>query len=148
MNASLISQALAQAIPNPEAEELGMRLARTGALAELLPAVAAKEREELVAEHPDWSDADKAALRATADEVAHAAINKISAAIGNEYALNLSMDDLHALVAFNESPLAKRWREITPSAVAQAMTAAGDVDFKDEAWAAYCAKTGKDAATG
>lgn len=143
----LIAIALAQTTPgsgpSAEAEALGVRLAQTGTLATMMPAILTKEREELVAEHPDWSDADKAALRAAADGVAQAAIARINAAIGHQYAQRLSVEDLRVLVAFNEGPVATRWREVTPVAVMQAMGEAGDLDFKGDARKAYCAKTGK-----
>ena len=66
---SLILALALLAAPDPTAEALalGRRLAETGTLATLLPLKTAQEREELVAEHPDWSEADKAALRQEAD---------------------------------------------------------------------------------
>jgi len=139
----LLAIVMAQTAPSAEAEALGVRLAQTGTLAALLPAILAKEREELAAEHPEWSDADKAALRATADEVGRAGIARITAAIGHQYARQLSIEDLRALVAFNEGPAAARWRAATPGAVMQAMASAGDLDFKGDTRKAYCARTGK-----
>jgi hypothetical protein len=139
----LIAIAMAQTAPSAEAEALGVRLAQTGTLAALMPVIVAKDLDELVAEHPDWSEADKAGLRATADELAQAGIARLTAAIGHGYAQKLSLEDLRALVAFNEGPVAKRWRDATPGAVMQAMTAVGQMDFKADARKAYCAKTGK-----
>lgn len=141
--APLIALALAQTAPGAEAEALGVRLAETGTLAALLPAVVAKDREALVAAHPELSEADKAALRATADAVARAGIARLTAAIGHGYAARLSLDDLRALVAFNESPAAKHWREATPDAVMQALAAVGDMNFQEDARKAFCARTGK-----
>ncbi len=139
----MLALLLAQAVPTPEAETLGRRLAETGTLAAMLPMIVAKDREVLVAEHSDWSDADKAALRATADEVAKAGIDRLMAATGHAYAAKLSVADLRALVAFNESEAAKHWRAATPAAVAEAMAKVGDMNFKEEAAKAFCAKTGK-----
>jgi len=143
MIALMLAAALAQTAPTPEAETLGKRLAETGTLAAVLPMIVAKDREALVAEHPDWSDADKAALRATADEVAKAGIDRLMAATGHAYATRLSIADLRVLVAFNESEAAKHWRAITPAAVMEAMGKVGDINFKEEAARAFCSKTGK-----
>lgn len=139
----LVAVLMAQTAPSAEAEALGVRLAETGTLAALLPAIVAKDREALVAEHPELSDADKAALRATADEVAKAGIARLTAAIGHGYAAKLSIEDLRALVAFNQSPAARHWREATPAAVAQALAAVGEMNFQADARKAFCAKTGK-----
>ena len=57
----LIAIVMTQTAPSAEAEALGVRLAQTGTLAALLPTITAKEREEMVARHPELSDADKAA---------------------------------------------------------------------------------------
>lgn len=128
--------------PTPEALALGVRLAETGSIAALLPTIVAKEREELVGEHPDWSDADKAALRTTADAVATTGIRRLMDAIGRAYAEKLSIDDLRALVAFNESPAAQRWRAATPAVMGEAL-AGSKFDFKADVRAAFCKQTGK-----
>ncbi|MEI9851228.1 MAG: DUF2059 domain-containing protein [Sphingomonas sp.] len=134
---------LVQAAPDAEAEALGRRLAEAGTLAALLPAIVAKDREELVAEHPDWSDADKAVLRETADTVAGAGIGRLMAAIGHGYATRLSIEELRALVAFNETPAARRWRDATPGAVMEALPAIGELDLKGDTRKAVCARIGK-----
>ncbi|MES2442101.1 MAG: hypothetical protein V4574_04665 [Pseudomonadota bacterium] len=139
----LIAVMLAQTAPSAEAEALGVRLAETGTLAALLPVVVAKDREALIAEHPELGEADKAALRATADEVASAGIARLMAAIGHGYAAKIPVEELRALVAFNETPAARHWREATPEAVAQALATVGEMDFKGDTRKAYCAKTGK-----
>ena len=133
----------APADPTPEALALGRRLAETGTLAALLPSVTAKEREELVREHPEWSEEDKAALRAVADAEAKAAADKLNTAIGRGYAERLSVEDLKLLVAFNEGPAAKRLREATPAAMMEAMQAVGQFDYKGNVRTAFCNKTGK-----
>ena len=129
--------------PTPEALALGRRLAETGTLASLLPIMIAKDTEELLAEHAEWSDADKAALRATAAEQAKVGIERLMSATGRAYAEKLSVKDLRVLVKFNERPVATRWREATPGAIVAAMTEVGALDFKGDTRKAFCAKTGK-----
>jgi hypothetical protein len=138
----LYALALLSPDPTPEALALGRRLAESGTLAALLPIKVRQETEELVAEHPDYSDADKAALRAVAAEQARAGTEVLLAATGRSYAETLSIDDLRVLVTFNDSAAAKRWREATPAAIAAAM-GAGEFDFKGDTRKAFCARTGK-----
>jgi hypothetical protein len=133
----------APSAPSAEAEALGQRLAATGTLAALLPTLVAKDREELVARYPELSDAEKAQLRTTADDVAKTGIARLNAVIGHGYATQLSLEDLRALVAFNETPAARHWRAATPQALIQAMTALGEMDLKKDTQAAFCASTGK-----
>jgi hypothetical protein len=141
----ILALALALATPDPDAEALalGRRLAETGTLAALLPAVTAKETEELVAEHSDWSDADKAVLRRMAGEVSADGLGRLMAATGRAYATRLSIEDLRVLVAFNEGDAAKHWRDATPGAVMEAMAKVGELDFKANTRKAFCARTGK-----
>jgi hypothetical protein len=139
-----IALLLATAAPSPEAEVLGRRLAETGTLAALLPLVVGKETEELVAAHPDL---DPAALRATATETARAGIDKAMTASGKAYASTLSVDDLKALVAFNETAAARRYRTAQPQVIMATMRALTGFDFKKDVMTAYCAKTGKGCAT-
>jgi hypothetical protein len=129
--------------PTPEALALGRRLAEAGTLSALLPIVVAKDREEVIGEHPEWSDADKAAFRTTADQVAADGIGKLMDATGRSYARKLNVEELRTLVAFNEGAAAKRWRDAMPAAIVEGMTAIGEFDFKKNARAAFCAKTGK-----
>ncbi|MEP9358273.1 DUF2059 domain-containing protein [Sphingomonas sp. KR3-1] len=134
---------LAAPDPTPEALALGRRLAETGTFSTLIPGVIADEREKLVAKFPELSDADKALLRATADETGKAQTDRLMDAIGRGYAATLSIEDLRALVAFNESPAAQRWRAATPAAMMGAMESVGDPDFQENARKAFCKKTGK-----
>jgi len=129
--------------PTPEALALGVRLAETGTFSSLIPNIVAEEREKLVAKFPELSDADKAALRATADETGKAQTDRLMQAMGRRYAETLSIEDLRALVAFNESPAAQRWRAATPGAILGAMEAVGDPNFQENARKAFCKKTGK-----
>jgi len=139
----LFALALLAPDPTPEAMALGKRLAETGTLAALLPVILAKETEELVAEHPEYNDADKAALRATAAEQGRAGVDRLMTATGRAYANKLSVEDLRVLVAFNEGEAGVRWRAVTPGAIVAAMTEVGQLDFKGDARKAFCAKTGK-----
>lgn len=137
--------ALILLIQDPSAEQiaLGRRLAEAGTLAALLPIKVASDTEELLAEHPEWSDADKAALRATAGEQAEAATERLIDATGRAYAARLSIEDMRVLVAFNDSPLAKRGRAATPAVILETMAKVGELDFKGDTRKAFCAKTGK-----
>ncbi|MDF7777627.1 DUF2059 domain-containing protein [Sphingomonas sp. AOB5] len=128
---------------DPEAEALGKRLAEASSLAALLPAVAAKEREEMLAEHPEWTDADKAAFRETADAVAARGMDRLTTAMGKAYATRLSLDDLRALVAFNETPAAKRMRAVAPAVMIETAGALDGMDYKGETRRAFCTRTGK-----
>lgn len=139
----LYALALLAPDPTPEALALGKRLAETGTLAALLPMKIAQETEELVAEHPGWSEADKAALRAAATEQGKAGVERLMTATGRAYAEKLSVEDLRVLVAFNEGEAGKRWRAATPGVIAAAMAEVGELDFKGDTRKAFCAKTGK-----
>ncbi|HEX8300014.1 DUF2059 domain-containing protein [Sphingomonas sp.] len=139
----LYALALLAPDPTPEALALGKRLAETGTLAAVLPMIMAKETEELVAQHPEYSEADKAALRAAAADQGKAGVDRLMTATGRAYAAKLSVEDLRMLVAFNESEAGKRWRAATPGAIVAAMGEVGNLDFKGDARKAFCAKTGK-----
>ena len=139
----IIAMLLLATSPSAEAQALGTRLARTGTLAALLPLMAAKETEELVAQHKELSQAEQGQLRATAQEVATAGAERLFAAEGNAYAANLSVEDLRALVTHSESGAAARMRTAMPKVIAQTMQSAGSIDFKKETLAAFCQRTGK-----
>ena len=128
---------------SPEAVALGERLARSGTLAALLPMMVAKETDELVAAHKELTVAEQAALRRTAQATADAGAAKLFAAEGREYAARLSAAELRALVAQAESPAARRLRAVQPQVIAGVMGAMGSMDFKKDAWAAFCAQAGK-----
>lgn len=139
----LAAAALLAAAPSPEAEALGHRLAATGALETLFPAVAAKETEEMIAQHPELSAAERQTLRDTAREVRIAISDKMAAAFGHEYAEALDLADLKALVAFAETPAARRYREAVPGVLMRAVGKVGSIDFGGDVRKAFCAKTGK-----
>lgn len=135
--------ALLAATPTAEAERLGVAVARTGTLATLLPIVTAKETEELVAAHPDLSDSDKAAFRATAAEVASASREKLMRLTGHAYAMRLTTAEMRAILAFQDSPAGRAFRAAMAPAIVETLQGAGNMDFKKEAAAAFCTKTGK-----
>lgn len=123
-----------------EGEALGIRLARTGTLATLLPIMVAKETEELVAGQKTLSDTDKAQLRVVAADQAKKEIERVMAVEGHAYAQNLSLTDLQAVVGFNETPVAARFRAVQPNVIAATMKGLAGFDFKKVVLAAYCAK--------
>ena len=139
----LAAAALLLAPPSAEAEALGRRLAATGALETLFPAVAAKETEEMIAQHPELSAAERQTLRDTGREVRLAISDKMLAAFGHEYAATLSLDELRALVAFAETPASRHYREAVPEVLVRTMAKMGSVDFGGDLRKSFCAKTGK-----
>jgi hypothetical protein len=138
-----LALALAAASPTPERLRLGRELAESGTLTALLPMVADKEIGELVAAHPQLSEADRAGLRETARATYRAGRDRLMEATGRAYAERLSIADLRALVAFNRTPAAAHYRAAVSGAIASAMQAVGQMDFKKDALAAFCRKTGK-----
>lgn len=134
---------LALLAPSPEAEALGQRLARTGTLATMLPLMATKETADLVKDMPGLSPAEQDVLRRIGRETATRQIDRIATAMGRAYAEALTLDELKALVAFNEGPTATRYRSVTPQVMAGTMKAVGPIDFKGETMAAFCKETGK-----
>jgi hypothetical protein len=129
--------------PSAEAETLGRRLAATGTIETLLPAIAAKETEEVIAEHRELSELDRATLRAMSSDVMGGMRSRLAEAIGHEYASALSLQDLRALVAFAATPAARRYRAAIPGVTMKGLSKIGQVDFKGELGKAFCARTGK-----
>jgi hypothetical protein len=129
--------------PTPVTLELGRRLAEAGTLASLLPMVAAKEMEELVAVHPELSAAEIVALRTAVRATYEAGAARLFAAEGRAYAERLSADDLRALLAYHSGPLAQRMRAAQPAAIVAAMTALDGFDLKKNSWTAFCTTTGR-----
>ena len=140
---AMIFLALAAATPSPEAQQLGRKLADTGLLASILPMMKQKEVEEIVGNAKDLSDAEKTALRSTADRVYEEGRARLLTATGNSYAQSLSVEDLKALVAFEGTDAAKRYRAAMPGAIASTMQAVGQMDFKKDVRAAFCEEKGK-----
>lgn len=131
------------AAASDEAEALGLRLAHTGALSTLMPMVVAGASEEIIGKHPEWSDADKATLRELALAQSVAAAESAYRVLGHHYATALSIADLRALVAFNESPAAAHYRAAEPAAIEAVRSAGAGGDLEGAIAKAMCAKTGK-----
>ena len=141
----LATLALAQAVVTPSAEavDLGTRLARAGSIMSLLPLIAKKDTEELVAAHPELTPEEKGKLRDTAARTFAAGTDRIAAAFGRSYATRLDVASLRALVAQAESPEQQRLRAVQPQVMAEAIAAVGELDFRKDVTAAFCRDTGK-----
>lgn len=135
--------ASAVASASPEAEMLGRKIAATGSLVTLLPAMAAKETEEVVSGHPELSASERTALRQTGRDVAARGRDRLVDAFGHQYAFTLSIGDLRALVAFQGTPAARRYRDAMPQVTLQGLATLGSMDFKGDLEKAFCAKTKK-----
>ncbi len=134
---------LLAAAPTAEAEALGVRLAKSGTLATLMPMMVKKDTDELVAQHTDLTPTEQEQLRATASELGTAGMETLYAAEGKAFAAALPVEDLRALVAHAESGAATRMRAAMPGVIAATMQSAGGIDFKKDVMTAFCARTGK-----
>ena len=134
---------LLAAEPSADALALGRELAETGTLAAVLPLVQAKETEELIANNPDLNAAERDKLRDVARQTFRQGRERIMAATARAYAERLSVEDLRALAAFQNSGAARRYREAMPEAIAAAMQASGPMDYKGDVLKAFCKETGK-----
>lgn len=140
--AALLLAGVQAVAPSAEAVALGERLARTGTLATLLPLMAGKETDEMIAANPSLSAAEQARFRQVAATTRDAMAARLFAAEGRRYAELLSAADLAALVVQAESPAAARLRAAQPQVIAAAMTALQGVDYKQDTLAAYCRAAG------
>jgi hypothetical protein len=129
---------LAQAAGSP-----ADRLARSGTLAALLPVAAAEETDELVAAHPELSQAEKAALRRIAADKARGGSDRLYAAAARVYATELSPAEIERVNRYQGDPAVRRYRAAEPRVIAAVARAAEGVRFKEEVTAAFCAETGK-----
>ncbi len=131
------------AAPSSQAEALGRELAEQGMLSKLLPMVAMKETEDMIANTPDLTDAEGEVLRTTAREIYEAGMARVIAAQGQIYAEKLSQADLQALVDFNRSPASQRHQAIMPEVIEGTVKSLDGIDYKGETMAAFCKKTGR-----
>lgn len=138
-----MAMAAAQAPAEPEAQALGRRLSEAGLVGSLLPMMTAKETDEMVAARPELNAAEQARLRAIAAATARAGTARLMKAEGDAYAARLSVEELKTLVAFHESPAARRQRAVMPQVIAATVRTVGSIDFKGETLAAFCKETGK-----
>jgi hypothetical protein len=134
---------LAVASPSQDALAVSRQIAETGDLVSLLPMIQAEETKELIEEHSELSEAEKSALRATSQRVFEAGRDRLVGAIAQAYADRLSIEELRAIAAFENSPAAKRYRAVTPSAIQAAIQSIGEPDFKGDVLKAFCKETGK-----
>jgi len=121
-------------------------VAETGMLATLARLKTMAEVDEMIADHPELSDSDKVALRNAGEATATATIERGIAAEAAAYAANLTAADLAALAAFTRSDAAKAQRAAMPAVMTstmQTLNAGGEVHFKEDTLAAFCAATGK-----
>jgi hypothetical protein len=135
-------QIAANAAPS-EAQQLGVRLARTSGLAAVAPALIEKDLADLASEDASLTPAERERLLTIGRTEARNGLDKIVQAIGSGYARRLSIEDLRFLVAHGESPAAARWRAAEPMVIAEAMGALGEMDLKKNAAAAFCRDAGK-----
>ncbi|GMM93643.1 hypothetical protein [Qipengyuania sp. MTN3-11] len=131
--------------PSPSAEEvaLGRALAETGTLAALAPLMTGQETEQMLADLPDLTPAEQDRLRAIAAATAAAGRGRLLDALGRQYAMRLSAEEMRALAAFARTPAAQKMQAALPYTIAGTMQAVGSIDFKGETLAALCAETGK-----
>jgi hypothetical protein len=139
----LLFLAATAAQPSPEALRLGRELAESGTLATVLPLMAKKETEELVAAHPELSAVEAATLRATANRVFTAGRERLMDSEARALAERLTLADLRAIAAFQRSSAAQHYRAATPEVIATMMESIGTMDFKGDVLKSYCRQTGK-----
>jgi hypothetical protein len=139
----LLFLAATAAQPSPEALRLGRELAESGTLATVLPLMAKKETEELVAAHPELSAVEAATLRATANRVFTAGRERLMDSEARALAERLTLADLRAIAAFQRSSAAQHYRAATPEVIATMMESIGTMDFKGDVVKSYCRQTGK-----
>jgi hypothetical protein len=138
----LLLQGTAPASPS-EAQQLGVRLARTSGLAAIAPLLIEKDLADLAREDASLSVAERERLLSMGRNEARAGLEMLMQAIGSGYAQRLSIEDLRVLVAHGESHAASRWRAVEPAVIAGAMSALGEMDLKKSVSAAFCRDTGK-----
>jgi hypothetical protein len=139
--ALLTSGAAAQ--PVAEAEELGRRLAHSGDFQAIIGAAAAGEIDGIAAKHPELSANERADLAATARAEFQQARTILLGKIGPIYARHFTVEELRGIVGFFESPAGRAYTGRLLTLVPAVAAAVSGYDFKKEAGAAFCRKTGK-----
>jgi hypothetical protein len=129
--------------PSPQAEELGLRLARAGSFAAIAPLLAQRDIDSVVKAHPDWAPEDVALYRKTAAKVAESNIARLIRALGHAYARHMSVVDMASLVGIAEGPAATHRRSVEPSVLLEAIDESGAADFKRDTLAAFCTQMQK-----
>jgi hypothetical protein len=139
----VIALLIAAAAPSAEALALGRQIAEAGTLSSFVELVQAKETDELVESHPEFSDTDKAKLRAVAMSVYQSGRERLMQATARAYAERLSVADMRDVVAFQKSRAGQSYRGAIPAVIAATVQSVGEMDFKGDVIAAYCKQTGK-----
>ena len=122
---------------------LGARVAASGAFMDLARLALEKDIRELLDANRAMPTADQLALTRIATDKAAEAQKKLIATTGELYARELSVADMQAIIAFNESPAAARWRAVQPRAVAAVQQGMAGYDFKREVLDVMCFRTRK-----
>ena len=139
----LLLLAAASTAPASEAEELGLRLARTSGIVTIAPMLIQKDLADLAAEEPSLSPEQRRRLFEIGNEEGKAGIERLVGVLGAAYAKRLSVQDLRILVEQNESVEAARRRAAEPSVMIEAITALGSMDLKKATAARMCKDSGK-----
>ncbi len=139
----LMAILLQAAAPGADAVDLGKRVAESGMLARMIPMIAEGEASDMIKGHPELSAPEQQELRAIARATAARGQGRLVDAMGAAYATRLSAADMRAIVAFNDSPAAKRWKATEPDAIKAAIAVLGGIDFKGDVLKQVCDKTGK-----
>ncbi|MES2338800.1 MAG: DUF2059 domain-containing protein [Pseudomonadota bacterium] len=130
-------------VPTVEKARLGTEVARSGTFGRLAPLMVEQQTTELVRDTPGLTPAEQAELRGIATATGKASIDRITGMMGVSYANALSVAEMQAIIAFNRTPAAQRYRAAEPNAMAIAVQSMGKLDFKGDVMKAFCAKTGK-----
>lgn len=133
---------LAMASPSNEALSLGRQVAESGALAAILPVLEAQDTQQILAEHPQLSPAEKQALLASAHRTFLRGRDRLMETTARGYAQRLSVQDMRAIVKFQRSKAARNHARATPAVIAETMKAMAPMNFKTDAVAVYCRESG------
>lgn len=143
IGALILAAAAAAAQPSPEALDLARQVAAHGTLAAIAPLQTQSEIAEMIAAHPELSEAERARLRAIGEERSKALVASALEAEAAALASELSLDDLRALAAFSASAAAEHQRAALPKVIGATLGSLGKVDYAGGVRAAFCSETGK-----
>lgn len=136
---------LAQGIPDAAAAD-ARAIAETGALVTVGDLATARETQDTLAAHPEWTAAERASFKTAADETAAALRERAIAAVSAAYLAALTPAQLRDIAAFTRSPAAQAQKAAQPRVMAEtmkALAAGGSIDFMGDVRKAMCARTGK-----
>jgi len=141
--AALLAAAAVAATPTPEALDLARKVAANGVLATLGPLQTQSEIEEIIAENPEFTEAERTRLRAIGEAQAEALLVKVIETQAAAMAAELSVEDLRVLAEFAGSPAALRQREVMPQVILATVKALDGIDYAEGVRDAFCAETRK-----